>query len=508
VLGQRFALAALAEGLGEPRLDTRPAHGLLRVDGDDGVFAHALVHDAAYASLPRAQRRELHTRAAAWYAGRDTGLRAEHLERAEDPSAAGAYLDAAHHYAAQHRHERALQMATRGLALATDDQRAALAACRAGLLHDAGAVRDSLAAWRLVLDAATDDRLRGRAWLGCAAACRVLDDLTGAADALDTAGRLAQANGDLETQARVHGLRGNLLFPQGNLDGCLREHRASLQLARKAKSISLEAAAQGGIADAEYLRGRMLSAHARYRDCVELARRHGDVRTEAANLPMASYTRWFGGDTAGALEEALAAIDAAHRIGHVRAEVISQHSAYQCRHALGDYAEAAAHAERSLLLARQLDAPRFIAQGLAFRGEILWCMGDVAGLANVREAVSIARATGIAYQGPTFLGMLAVVSNEATERTAALSEGEALLGANAVAHNQFLFRRAAIDACLAASDTDGARHHADLLEAFARHEPLPWVDFFVARGRALASGTELDESLRERGTRLGLRHWL
>jgi tetratricopeptide (TPR) repeat protein len=397
------------------------------------------------------------------------------------------------------------------LALAGDDQRAALAACCAGLLHDAGAMRESRAAWQLALDAATDDRLRGRAWLGCAAACRVLDDLTAAADALDKAGRLAEASGDVETQARVHGLRGNLLFPQGDLDGCLSEHRASLQLARKAKSIALEAAAQGGIADAEFLRGRMLSALSRYGDCVELARRHGDARTEAANLPMVACARWYIGDAPGALADALQAIELALHIGHRRAEMIAQHAAYLAHTMLDAPAEALKHAERAVVLARQLDAPRFVAEGLAFRGEARVGLGDLDGLSDVREAVAIARATGLSFLGPAILGILAESTADAAERAAALAEGEALLRDNMVAHNHLLFRRAAIDTCLAAGDTDSALRHADALEAATRAEPLPSADFHVARARALArpmrDGPELDR-LHARGLQLGQRRAL
>jgi len=44
---------------------------------------------------------------------------------------------------------------------------------------------------------------------------------------------------------------GNLLFPRGDVEGCLREHRRSLDLAREAGSAELEAAALGGLGDAE-----------------------------------------------------------------------------------------------------------------------------------------------------------------------------------------------------------------------------------------------------------------
>ena len=66
------------------------------------------------------RRRDLHRRAADWYSGdgNDAGLRAEHLDRAEDPEAAAAYLTAAEQQADAYREDRAIEFTTRGIALA------------------------------------------------------------------------------------------------------------------------------------------------------------------------------------------------------------------------------------------------------------------------------------------------------------------------------------------------------------------------------------------------------
>jgi hypothetical protein len=161
-----------------------------------------------------------------------------------------------------------------------------------------------------------------------------------------------------------------LLFPKADMEGCLREHRLSLELARQAGSAELEAAALGGLGDAEYARGHMLSAHDRFRRCLEVCERHGFGRIEVANRLMAAFMRLFAGETARALEVALAAIDLAARVGHPRAEAIGHHCAYFCRHSLADLAGAWEHAESALTLARRLGARRFEAQALGFRGEL------------------------------------------------------------------------------------------------------------------------------------------
>ncbi|MSO81234.1 MAG: tetratricopeptide repeat protein [Alphaproteobacteria bacterium] len=77
-----------------------------------------------------------------------------------------------------------------------------------------------------------------------------------------------------------------MLFPRGDIERCLRQHGRSLALAREAGSVETETAALGGLGDAEYLRGRLISAHRHYQRCVELSRQHGLFLVEVANRPM------------------------------------------------------------------------------------------------------------------------------------------------------------------------------------------------------------------------------
>ena len=78
------------------------------------MFTHALIRDGAYASLLHSARRDVHRRAAGWFADRDPALRAAHLDRADDPGAAEAYLAAARAAARALRHDAALVLARRG----------------------------------------------------------------------------------------------------------------------------------------------------------------------------------------------------------------------------------------------------------------------------------------------------------------------------------------------------------------------------------------------------------
>ena len=341
------------------------AHLLVRPQAEGGyLFAHALIRDAVYDGLLKSRRRELHRRAAAWFAERDPVLHAEHLDRAEDPAAARAYLAAARAQAAGYRYEAALRLVRRGLELATEPaDRSALALLEGDILHDLGAMPEALVAYGRALEVAADDAERCRAWIGLAAVKRVTDDLEGAFADLERAEAAAAAQGLLAEAARVHYLRGNLCFPRGDIEGCLREHGRALELARRAQAPELEAAALGGLGDAEYVRGRMISAHARLSECVELCRRHGFGRIEVANLAQVAHTMVYFRPQREVVERAAAAAQAAARVGHLRAELNARAAAM---FALFNLDEVAACQEQ----VGTGPSPRPPARRLALRGEL------------------------------------------------------------------------------------------------------------------------------------------
>ncbi|HEX6111213.1 MAG TPA: adenylate/guanylate cyclase domain-containing protein [Geminicoccaceae bacterium] len=518
VFGQRFALDALRHLLQEPKYSCAALveRFLVRPAGDGFLFSHALIRDAVYDTLLRTRRRELHRRAAIWFAERDLTLHAEHLDRAEDPGAPAAYLAAAREQAGEYRYEQARALVDRGLALATvAGERFALTCLQGELLEHLGAMTESLRAYQAALEAAQDGAERCRALLGIAAVKRVIDDLDGAFADLEQAEASATRLGLTLELARLHFLRGNLYFPRGQIDRCLAEHQRSLDLARMAGSAELEAQALGGLGDAEYVRGRMLTAGRHFRACIALCRQHGFGRIEVASLPMAAVTALYAGQYERALQEATGAVEAASRVGHQRAEMIARHIVFMCHAERGEFAEARTNVERAIALARQLGARRFEAEGLGFLAAVEAASGHRSRAARlVRDALAISRETGMAYFGPGLLGWLALHTDDAEERRAALAEGEALLVAGSVSHNYFFFYQAAIETALNVRDWDAAERYAAALEDFTRPEPLPWIDLCIARGRALAAwgrgerdpaAIERLQALRDQAERAGLR---
>ena len=129
---------------------------------------------------------------------------------------------------------------------------------------------------------------------------------------------------------------------------------------------------------------------------------------------------------------------------------------------------------------------------------------------NLDEAIKMGLATGIGFHGPRLYGLRARLAENDDERHQWLNWGEDLLREGANAHNFLWFHRDAIDACLAAKEMKQVRYHSSALGEFVMADPLPWAEFFVARGRALAdcgeghSDLSALENAKEQGQMLGL----
>ncbi len=490
VIGQRFGLRLLRRMLRDDHYN--PAglmeSGLVRVVGEDFLFAHALVHEGAYASLLHSTARELHRDAAEYFAPLDRLLRAQHLDRAGDDRAAMAFREAAAAEAEAFRFTRALELVARGLQLCTRPaERVDLRLLEGRTLHDAGEIQASMQAFRAALAEGGDETQQCRAWIGLAAVMRVSDDLDGAFDALRRAEPMAQSRSLWLELAELHYLRGSLHFPRGELDDCLASHGHALELARRAGSAYEEARAMSGLGDAHYANGRIRTAYRYFTDCIDLCREHGFGRIEASNLFMVATVRVYLNELDQALQDALRSIDIAHRVGHQRAEIVARLIAawIYLMQARPDAAEL--HTDAGLLVADKLGARRFRAFLLESVARIRLARGERAGAqAAIHQALEIARALEVMrFIGPWLLGTAALTSTDAYQSQAALTEGAALLDAGCIGHNYYWFYKHAMESCLEHGDASGVGRYADQLEAYTAAEPTPWSDLFIRRARVL-----------------------
>lgn len=491
VIGQRFERDALCHLIEDPGYDCAEliAHYLVRPEGGAYLFAHALIREGVYSSLLNTRKRALHARAAEWYGEEDPLLRAEHLDRAEDPEAARAYLEAAKALRQRYFYERALSLVARGLEVATEaGDKFALTCLKAQTLHDLSQIPESLEASRLALELAGSDIERCLALYNLAAGMRITDDYDDAFSALAEAEELARHH-DLTYQlAQIHHLRGNLCFPLGRMEDCLAAHEKSLEFAHQSGSPEAEAEALGGMGDAVYALGRMASANTYFRRCVELSRKHGFGRIEVANLPMIAHTLLYIDGPVPSMVVCLEAIDAAARVGHHRAQLNAEMDAFFNLVELGRLDEAQVHIDRAWALVQRLGARRFEVARFAWEAKIRLAQGRLDEAQELASrAVQSAYDVGPGFDGPRVIGILALATGDRDERRRLLVQAEDLLSQGAVAHNHLMFYRDAMDVCLADRDWDEAERYAGLLEDFVRPEPFLWGGFFAARGRALSA---------------------
>lgn len=504
VLGQHFRIADLRLLMNEPafQADELARRHLIRPEGGDLAFAHALIRDGVYAALTKERRMHLHRAAAAMFAKRDPVLMAEHLDRANDSAAANAYLGAARAEGATFHATRALALAQRGLQIAkTPADRFELAVEVGKLQRDLGHGEPALAAYRAAAEHAGNDRQCLVALIGAAACNRLLgrvqDALAQSADALRSPA-LAE---DPILHAELQHLRGNLHFAAGNLAACAASHRAALDAAAQAQSVEWRIRALGGMGDANYASGRIATARRYFSDCVALADRHGFLRVSTANRPMVGNCSIYFLDVDPGLREIEAALVDARRLGDRYLEMFALESRAFVQWGAG-HEEAAESAEQALSLSRSLRSDRYTYILLTtLAGSAGGLMSSTERLALCHEALDLAERTSITFAGPLVYAVTAQCELDPVKQAEWIRCGEKLLATSPLAHNQVLFRRLAIDVALAHRRWSDALRYADELRRFtAERESLPFVDLIADRAVAL---TELavhpqDAILRQR----------
>ncbi len=494
VLGQRFALDDIRYMIDEPEYSCAGLveRSLIKPEGNAYLFSHALVQEAVYESLLKTRRAELHSAAARWYAGSEPELGAIHLDRAGDPAAAAAYLEAAKARAKDLHYESGLELANRGIELAkANDIKSELMLVRGEMLRNLGQIENSISACRDALEIAQPGPGMCDAWLGLAQGLRIADNQRDALEALDSAQAVANEYGLKPELSRIHYMRGNLFFMTGDIEGCLGEHEKSLALAEETGSAEGMALALGGLGDAYYLRGHMRSARDQFQACVKLCQEHGFGQIEVSNRYMVGWSRMHLMEFSEAMDDALASIEMARKVGNQRAEMIGADLAGIVELERGNFVAARTYLESGLELASTLKASSFIAQAKFILARLDIAEGKTqAAQKTIEEALSIVREAGMAFIGPAALVVSAVLSEDAGQRSAFIKEAELLLENGCVSHNYFHFARVAIDLSLQSGDWAAVERHASRMEAYTAEQALEWSDFMIARGRALVAWGE------------------
>ena len=491
IIGHSFYPAALSYllNMSDYNCSELVEHSLVRSEGEGYLFVHALIQESVYASLLKAQRQELHQKAADWFKDKDLILRAQHLDYANDDQAADAYLSAAREQAKEYRFERALGLAKRGLEIAPESTGFALRDLTGELLRTLGSVPESIDVYRLALNTSVEQTERCKAYIGLAEGLRITEQYHDMLEVLNQAEVIASTLRLSVDLARIHRLRGGVCFMRGEFDACLREHTASLGHARDAKSAELEAQALSGLGDAEYARAHMISAHDYYDQCIKLSRRHGFGRIVAANLGMLGKVHCYRLEFNAMLRDIRAALELTRKVCNQRAEmVILEAGTYLAD--IGNMTEGKAWLEARLNIARQLGASAFESSALAHLGSVAVKEGRQAeGEELAQKAIDTLQHSysSLRFWGPYALGTLALATNDPDQRRLALEQGEGLLRGDYLSLNYLWFYRDAMEVSLRTEAWGEVERYAMALEDYTRTEPLPWSDFYIARGRTLAA---------------------
>lgn len=204
----------------------------------------------------------------------------------------------------------------------------------------------------------------------------------------------------------------------------------------------------------------------------------------------------------------------ASKVNHTRAETLTHLILSYVLHYLGEWHSAAEHAERSVRLARNLGTPRFEAIALCYLGNARAHLGSrTEGEAEIEQACAISLDKAVSSSGPWVLSVLALNTPNPDRQAWALDKGEQILAQDCISHNYLFFYQNAMEASLERGDWEAVERYAEKLSDYTQDKPLPWSDFFIARGRALAShGQGLDnletrndlQQLRDQGDAAGL----
>jgi class 3 adenylate cyclase/tetratricopeptide (TPR) repeat protein len=492
VIGQRFQLDLLRTLCGDAGYDcTELARNHLVIsDGDDFLFAHALLRDGVYASLLGPQRRDLHQRAAAWYAGADAILHAEHLDRADDPGAPAAYLAAGRDEQRAYRLGPAMRLATAGREIARSDHDIhALTVLQAELHRELGQPKDSEALFRAALDSASDALERCRAWIGIASCARLSSDYETGMAALDAAEPFLEGLECPREVSEIAYFRGCLVFSRGDGEGCLIQHQKALEAAIEAGDPACEARALSGLGDAQYGRGAMRASLESFKRCREICLEHGFGSIEVGSLLMIGNTRRYLNDFAGAIENVTEAAAMAARVRAPRTEMVSSMLIGEFACDRGDFATAHPVLERAFEIAGQLSNDRYRAYTLYEQGRAMWFdperQDEAPGVLDA--ALEVARKAPPTFLLPRVLAAWALAGRSDAERRSALAEGERILEAGPLFHVVTWFYRDAIETSLGARNWDEAERYASLLDAHYVEDPMPWATLFKRRGHLLAA---------------------
>jgi len=243
-----------------------------------------------------------------------------------------------------------------------------------------------------------------------------------------------------------------------------------------------------GLGDADYMQTRMSSAYRYYQRAFDIAADNKLLAIQAAAIPGLGYTKMFQNELAGArkvMEEGLINI---RQVGHLRAEFLTRLNLASVLCDIGEPARAVEETNLALDAIQHIGAVVWVPYVWAVRARCFLNQNRRSEAIDASKiGAELARTGSRALLGAWCLGVVALTTDAAEERDAALIEGEQMLADGAVGHCHAWFFRDAMDASFNANDIDAVERYASKFEALTSEEPFLWGEYFIDRGRALSN---------------------
>lgn len=496
IVGQRFELDLVQHLIDAP--DYQPTglleRSLVHPMGERYLFAHALVREGVYASVTRRNAQTMHLQAALWFEDRDLILRAEHLAKAGDDRAAGAYLAAAGALIGQLRFETAKQMLRKGISIARDSAEVyELNAMLGQVALQTADPEVATSSYCTALEHADTDEEVCAARLGLALSYRDRPDISPAQveanlDEIDKRAKLLPQSDALIESLCMRSYMENLAARGKE---CLEAAIAATRLVTPQTALKRRLTTIECMAAANFQSGRMRTSLTFSEQLMQIANEENSNEKRLVAGYQISLLYFFLNRFEDGLNAAYEPIEQAERFGIYRAAVIANETAARIQLALGNLDKAEHYAQRSLFFAQETGMEARAAKAYIRLLEIAQLRND----SVVSDYIGLVlEHSGSPYIRPWALSAAARAMSDSDEADRLFREADAILGADSsTGQNHFHVRENQIAKGLAQKDWGAVELAALKLEEFTKPEPLPWTDFHIKRGRVIAMWGRGDE---------------
>ena len=489
VIGRNFSLTLLCSLLDvsvyNPALLI--SNNIINGDGDSYSFNHALIVEGIYQSISVEDQRTLHYRCAQWY-NNDVVMQCQHLIKAKHPDLVDKIIPAIRFLIKGYSFECAQEFVEIALKLPNNETiQLTLYELRADVHARTGNIVEALSSYENMYRRAVTTKEKTNALIGKANCLNTLEYFDKAMQALEEAEAIASASDLLHQLSSVNYLKGNFLFPKGNSIDCIKAQEKALYFARKASAPELEARSLGGLGDAAYASGRMVTAYEYFMQCLTLCEEHNLQAVAAANMFMMGTVRIYLNENEQALADTERSISTAQLVGHKRAEIVSRLTASWILADALRMVEAESHIDQAMRIATDIGAQRFIPFLRECRSRCLWFSGNKSQARDsIEEALAeVEELNAEAFIGAWVLGTCALLSKTAKDAEEYLARADVILENGCVGHNYYRFYTQAIDTTLRYGLYESTKQYIEKFRRFLKDEPCPWSDLYLKRGELL-----------------------